>query len=154
ELGTTRSGVRTHRHLVVTKFRGSAYSEGLHSYLLTADGVVVHPRLEGRLAVGAGATPGEPGKLPSGVPGLDEALMGGLARGASTLVLGPPGSGKTTLGMQFLAAGIAAGQPALHCGFFETPAQLLLKADRLSIPLRPAAHTGRMNILWTRPAEV
>ncbi|MEI8188742.1 MAG: ATPase domain-containing protein, partial [candidate division NC10 bacterium] len=44
-------------------------------------------------------------RVPTGIPGLDELLEGGLPRGRITLVTGVAGSGKTTLGVQFLWAG-------------------------------------------------
>ena len=50
---------------------------------------------------------------PTGVPGLDAVLGGGLARGALVLVLGLPGSGKTTLAAQLAFAAGQAGRAAL-----------------------------------------
>lgn len=44
-------------------------------------------------------------KVKTGVPGLDSIISGGLKQGRSIVVSGPPGSGKTTLGLQFLHAG-------------------------------------------------
>src|SRR5687768_14537328 len=57
------------------------------------------------------------------------------AQGSTTLVLGPPGSGKTLLGLHFLAAGAHLGQPGLHFGFYETPPQLRTKAEQLGLDL-------------------
>jgi len=47
----------------------------------------------------------EAGKVKSGIPGLDEVLGGGLPRNYVHTVVGPPGSGKTTLAAQFLYRG-------------------------------------------------
>ncbi|NIP61377.1 MAG: recombinase RecA [Nitrosopumilaceae archaeon] len=44
-------------------------------------------------------------KVKTGIPGLDSIMAGGLKQGRSTVVSGPPGSGKTTLGLQFLQGG-------------------------------------------------
>ena len=50
-----------------------------------------------------------------GVPGLDDVLVGGLARGRVFLLEGSPGTGKTTIATQFLLAGAEPGeQPPLH----------------------------------------
>ena len=66
-----------------------------------------------------GAIPGDAGETGSvvfdstGVPGLDLTLGGGLPRGALTLVIGPPGSGKTTLAIQVAFAAAQAGRRIL-----------------------------------------
>ncbi|KAF2991027.1 Circadian clock protein kinase KaiC [Methylocystis sp. MJC1] len=62
----------------------------------------------------------------TGVPGLDEVLQGGLPRGALILVEGPPGSGKTTVALQFLLAAAQRGETCLLASNAETPEQLKL----------------------------
>ena len=63
-------------------------------------------------------------RIPSGVPGLDEILQGGLPRGALLLIEGPPGSGKTTFGLQFLLQGVRKGETCLLASNAETLEQL------------------------------
>ncbi len=58
------------------------------------------------------------------VPGLDDILNGGLARGRLYLVEGVPGSGKTTLSMQFLIEGARLGEPVLYITLSETRDEL------------------------------
>ncbi|HET6584801.1 MAG TPA: ATPase domain-containing protein, partial [Nannocystaceae bacterium] len=60
----------------------------------------------------------------SGIPGLDDILCGGLPRGRMYLVEGEPGCGKTTLAMQFLLAGVAAGERCLYIALSETKQEL------------------------------
>jgi circadian clock protein KaiC len=60
----------------------------------------------------------------TGMTGLDDVLHGGLIRNRLYLVEGAPGTGKTTLGLQFLMAGAAAGERCLHVTLSETAEEL------------------------------
>ena len=59
-----------------------------------------------------------------GVPGLDAVLQGGLPAGHLYLLEGQPGSGKTTLSLQFLREGVRAGDRCLYVTLSETSAEL------------------------------
>jgi circadian clock protein KaiC len=63
-------------------------------------------------------------KAQFGVPGLDDVLNGGLARNRLYLMEGAPGSGKTTLGLQFLFEGANAGEKGLYITLSETEQEL------------------------------
>ena len=60
-----------------------------------------------------------------GVPGLDHVLGGGLTRDRLYVVEGVPGSGKTTLALQFLLEGVAQGERVLYVTLSETREELL-----------------------------
>jgi circadian clock protein KaiC len=62
--------------------------------------------------------------LPTGDPGLDEILRGGLPRGSTYLVQAPPGAGKTTLALQFLMEGARRGERGLYVTLSQTKAEL------------------------------
>ncbi len=63
---------------------------------------------------------------PTGVPGLDAVLGGGLPQGALALVMGPPGSGKTTLALQIaFAAARAARRVVVVTTYSESNTKLL-----------------------------
>ncbi len=64
----------------------------------------------------------------TGVGGLDDILKGGLARGRTFLLEGNPGTGKTTIALQFLMQGVAAGERGLHITLSETADELRVGA--------------------------
>lgn len=68
--------------------------------------------------------------IPSGVSGLDYVLRGGYAKFRSHLVEGRPGSGKTTLGLQFLIHGAETGEKCLYITLSESKRELRSVADR------------------------
>ena len=63
-------------------------------------------------------------KASTGVGGLDDVLHGGLARNRLHLLEGSPGTGKTTLALQFLRAGAAAGEAGIYVSLAETEQEL------------------------------
>lgn len=64
------------------------------------------------------------GKAATGILGLDDVLAGGFARGRVYLLEGNPGTGKTTIALQFLIAGTKAGEKGLHITLSETGGEL------------------------------
>ena len=65
-----------------------------------------------------------PVRVDTGVPGLDDILHGGLPAGQMYLLEGDPGTGKTTLAMQFVIAGVRAGERALYVTLSEPRSEL------------------------------
>lgn len=65
-----------------------------------------------------------PEVLTSGMSGLDDILRGGFPANSMYLIAGVPGSGKTTLGMQFLIAGVEAGETCLYVTLSESEAEI------------------------------
>jgi len=144
-------GVRSVRQLQVRKSRGSAALGGLHQYEITQAGATVYPRLESAIAYPDETGAPEDTRLSTGCPSLDALMQGGLPKGSVTLLAGPTGSGKTTLGLHFLSLG-SVEEPAFHFGFFETPARLLMKATALGITL-PTDIPDVFDIVWNPLAE-
>ena len=66
-------------------------------------------------------------RLPTGVPGLDEVLGGGLPEFSFNVIAGPPGSGKTTLGHQMMFAMATPERPALYFTVLGEPPLKMLR---------------------------
>ncbi len=74
------------------------------------------------------ADPQENGLASTGVRGLDDVLGGGLTPNRVYLIEGSPGSGKTTLSLQFLLEGMRLGQKGIYVTLSETKAELVAVA--------------------------
>ncbi len=121
-LGTDRANDRDRRVLSVVKLRGSGSLSGKHAYRLTSAGIDVFPRMADKAQHHSYGGLHE--RMTSGVSALDEMLFEGFYRGASTLVAGPSGIGKTLLALHFIYAGAQAGETGLIATFQENPTQL------------------------------
>ena len=63
-------------------------------------------------------------KAATGISGLDDILVGGLARNRLHLLEGSPGTGKTTIALQFLMAGVEQGESGIYITLAETDHEL------------------------------
>jgi len=144
---------RRRRYLEVIKARGTDHAGGKHAMKISSEGVAVFPRhvfsRRPRPVKEAGW-----GTVPSGVPGLDEMLCGGLPQGGATLVAGSAGVGKTTMALQFLCAGAERGEKGLLVCFEEEPARLLRAAASSGIPLQEHLAAGTIEVLHRSPLEL
>lgn len=68
-------------------------------------------------------------KARTGIPGLDDILLGGLAHGRVFLLEGSPGTGKTTMALRFLMEGVNNGERGLYVTLSETKAELQASAE-------------------------
>ncbi len=128
----------TLRGLQVEKFRGSDFLSGVHPLRITSAGVVVFPHIIEPPGHGSF----EEGKLPSGIPELDEMLHGGLELGTSTIISGPAGVGKTSLGLQFISQAVRAGMPSVVYSFEEPTVFMRRRAGNLGIPVHEMTPAG------------
>jgi circadian clock protein KaiC len=136
----------------VPKFRGSGLLHGRHAFRITDAGITVYPRLEALFSRPSLDEECRAEQVSIGVPPLDAMLGGGLPCGTTTLVFGPQGIGKTTLGLHVLARS-SHREPGLLFGFYDTPARLQAKAARLGINLDRQIEAGHLEILWQPPTE-
>ena len=151
ELSRRRLGNRDERFFRVFKIRGSSYLEGAHAFRITGSGLDIYPRLVSpRIPEGY-----EPAveRISTGVPGLDEMLDGGIWRGTTTLLAGPSGAGKTTIGLQFALEGVRRGEPTMYMNFQENPTQLMRTIRGLGLDLEDAKSLG-LDLVYASPVEL
>jgi circadian clock protein KaiC len=91
-------------------------------------------------------------RVRTGIEGLDQLLYGGFLRGDSVLVAGAPGTGKTSLGMQFLYNGIAKyKEPGLFITFEEFPERIYRDARAFGWDFRGLEERGKLKVVFTSP---
>ncbi len=90
-------------------------------------------------------------RVPTGVPGLDGILHGGLVGGRTTLVAGGTGCGKSVLGLQFLYSGARDGRPGVLVSFEERPAAIRENSRTFGWDLEGEEAAGRLAIIEARP---
>jgi len=91
-------------------------------------------------------------RVATGIAGLDEMLYGGFLPGSSVMVRGAPGTGKTTLALQFLYHGAAQlGEPGLWISFEEFPQSIFRDAQSLGWDLHKLERAGLLHMAFTSP---
>jgi circadian clock protein KaiC len=138
------------RHTIkVIKMRGIAFQSGEHDYNIEKGGLKVFPRLES----------GDPSKvnssdpLLSGLGNLDQ-LLGPIHYGSSTIILGPAGAGKSTLGMLYVIAAALRGEHSAIYLFDESPETLLSRTNSLGMDLSRFIDEGLVTIRQVQIAEL
>ncbi|MDY7109927.1 MAG: ATPase domain-containing protein [Planctomycetota bacterium] len=138
------------RRLRVLKLRGSPFATGYHDFKIRTGGLEVFPRL----VAAEHREPVEAGTMSSGVAELDAMFGGGADRGASLLLLGPAGTGKSNVAAQFAAAAAKAGERAAMYIFDERVQTLLTRTASLGLGLHEQVQGGRVEIQQVDPAEL
>jgi len=92
-------------------------------------------------------------KAPSGIAGFDEMTGGGLPHGRTTLLVGGPGSGKTTFALQFLVHGARhRDEPGILVAFEETSKRLTSNAESFGWKLGALIRRKKIHLLDAQPA--
>ncbi|MDR0208498.1 MAG: AAA family ATPase [Pseudomonas putida] len=152
ELSEQLLGSRAVRQIQLRKTRGSGAMSGLHECLIDQTGLRVFPRLEALYSHPSQMGSDTLTRVGTGIATLDEMLGGGVAKGSVSLVMGPSGIGKTSLGLAFLGP-CSREAPGLHFGFYETPARLRLKAAALGHDLAEREREGSLVFCWQTTTE-
>lgn len=136
------------RRLRAVKMRGVPIKGGYHDFKIEAAGIRVFPRL----VAAEHRSTFQPGTLASGCEGLDALLGGGLPHGSSTLLIGPPGSGKSIMSMLYAVAAAERGQNAVIFAFEEARHIALQRTSELGLALD--GHPGTIRLQQIDPAEM
>lgn len=140
----------TRRRMRVSKLRGVHFREGFHDYTIRTGGMRIFPRLN----AAEHQETYTPEPVSSGVAGLDQLLGGGMDRGTTTLILGPAGSGKSTLSLQYASQLVGRGERCVVYAFDELRSLLLARATALGINLGPQKQESLLSIMEVSPAEL
>ena len=138
------------RRVRVVKYRGRQFRGGYHDFTIKTGGLEVYPRL----VAGEHRSEFERTALPSGIEGLDALLGGGVERGSSALILGPAGTGKSLLTLNFVTSAIERGEKAALFIFDEELGLLFSRAKALGIDLQALKDSGSLIIHQIDAAEL
>jgi circadian clock protein KaiC len=138
------------REIQVLKLRGSDFASGHHDYVIRRGGMVVFPRL----VASQHTVDFTRALIPSGVGALDTLMGGGIDRGTATLLVGPPGCGKSTIALQYAAAAAARGDHAVAFIFDETKGALMARAEGLNIRFAEGTAAGQVMIRKVDPVQI
>lgn len=138
------------RRLRVTKLRGRPFRSGNHDYVIVTGGVQVYPRLVAANFRREGANE----LVGSDLPALDALLGGGLDRGTSTLLIGPAGTGKSSLASHFVIAAANRGERSAMFLFDESPRALFTRSRGIGLDIEGCAEAGTIAIHPIDPAEL
>lgn len=131
----------------VVKFRGSAFKKGRHSCKITSEGLSVFPNVipeERRFEFKREA-------ISSGISELDAMLNGGIEMATVTVITGPSGVGKTTLGAQFVKEAARRGEHSAIYLFEENPDIFIQRCEAIGTPIKDLLEKNLLSIEYIEP---
>lgn len=138
------------RTLSITKLRGVQFREGNHDYVIQRGGLNIFPRL----VAAEHHRSFDKAMQSSGNRELDALVGGGLHTGTSNLVMGPAGSGKSTIAMMFSHAAASRGQRVGYYAFDESMHILRNRAQEMEIDFDPHIAAGAITLSQVDPAQI
>ena len=138
------------RRLRVTKLRGVKFRGGYHDYKIRTGGLEVFPRL---LAAEHSGTLSKE-VVCSGSDQLDALLGGGLRRGTSALLVGPAGSGKSSVALSIAYNAAKQGQCVAIYAFDEGTGSIIERASGIGMEVGPLIASGNIDLHQINPAEM
>ena len=138
------------RTIEVLKFRGAEHQKGQYPFVIdSATGIEVLP-----VSVIEEEPEAAEERLVLGEPGLDAMVPDGVYRDALILVSGATGTGKTLMALQFLRAGLDAGERAVMLSFEESAAQIIRNAASWGWDIGTPVAEGRLKIVSRYPERM
>jgi circadian clock protein KaiC len=138
------------RRIKINKLRGVNFVGGFHDAVIVPGGMKVFPRL----VAAEHARPFKTGLMSSGIAQLDTLVGGGIDRGTSCLILGPAGTGKSTIALQFAIAAARRREKVLIYLFEENLRTLLGRAASVGMPLQKFVRNGFIKFKQIDPAQL
>jgi len=145
-LYNTVVGRQRERQIEIVKLRGGSHQTGKYPFLITDDGITVFPDESQAFAEEVPVK-----RLSLGVRGVDAMIDGGVFRGATTLLLGQSGTGRTVLGLHFLAEGIKRRERGVFFSFEEGRTQVLTDAQMIGMNFKAAEKAKLLRITAWQP---
>jgi circadian clock protein KaiC len=135
------------RRLRIVKYRGSSHGTNEYPFLIDETGLTVLPITSAGLNHEASEE-----RVSTGIAGLDDMMGGrGLYRGATVLLSGTAGTGKSTTCAHFADAACRRGERTLYFAFEESPAQVVRNLRSVGLDLKPHIDSGLLRFHAARP---
>ncbi|MCO5730045.1 circadian clock protein KaiC [Rhizobium sp. SSA_523] len=135
------------RRMRIVKYRGTAHGTNEYPFLIDRDGFSVLPIS----ALGLNHQVSDT-RISTGIADLDRMMDGGgFYRGSSILVTGVAGSGKSTVGANFVNATCSAGERALYFSFEESAEQTVRNMRSVGLDLQRHLDAGLLKYIAARP---
>lgn len=151
-LTNPKQGMQNVRRINISKMRGRNYATGDHPFTISMNGITVYPRIRTPETFTTYEIGGD--RVSTGVDNLDTMIEGGFPRGTITMVAGASGTGKTLLGLHFIAEGASQGEPGVIVTFQENPVQLRDIAHSFGWDLSQMEEDGMVIHLYNSPVEI
>jgi circadian clock protein KaiC len=138
------------RRVRISKMRGVPFRGGYHDFTIRRGGLDIFPRLVASEHVAEFVEE----QIASGNGPLDHLLGGGLPTGTSTLLIGPAGTGKSTIATQFASTAAARGQRVAMFIFDENIGTFRSRSRKLGLKIDDALQSGAITVQQVDPAEL
>lgn len=138
------------RRMKVNKLRGVNFLGGYHDAAIVPGGLRVFPRL----VAAEHHREYPPEVVSSGIAELDALIGGGIDRGTSCLLLGPAGTGKSTIALQFAIAAARRGEKVLAYLFEENIRTLKGRARSVGLPVEKFIKNGLIQLVQVDPGQM